>query len=389
VGGCNNCQFRYAKTSPGEQLKILLLSNPDSSHTLKWARSLALSGQEIVVFGLNKYAYETYATFKNIKVVSIDLDTSTTYSDEGNKRKLVYLKALPLLKQVIKAFSPDIVHAHYATSYGLLGALCGFRPYLLSVWGSDVFSFPNLSFLHRWLVRFNLSRADKVLSTSHVMALETNKYTAKPIEVTPFGIDLSVFKPETVVSPFAPEDIVIGTIKTLEEKYGIEYLIRAFHQVRCRHPELPLKLLIVGGGSLEQNLKTLTRELKLDDCTTFTGRVPFDDIQKYHNMLSVSVFVSVCSESFGVAVLESSGCEKPVIVSNIGGLPEVVEDNITGIVVPPRDVVATANAIERLVLDVELRSLMGRAGRARVQRLYDWNANVTQMINIYETILRK
>ena len=371
-------------------MKILLLSNPDSSHTLKWARSLALSGQEIMVFGLHKYASETYATFKNIKVVSIDSDTSITDSDEGNKRKLVYLKALPLLKQVIKAFGPDIVHAHYATSYGLLGALCGFRPYLLSVWGSDVFSFPNLSFLHRWLVRFNLSRADKVLSTSHVMALETNQYTAKPIEVTPFGIDLSVFKPETVVSPFAPEDIVVGTIKTLEEKYGIEYLIRAFHHVRCRHPELPLKLLIVGGGSLEQNLKTLTRELKLDDCTKFTGRVPFDDIQKYHNMLSVSVFVSVCSsESFGVAILESCGCEKPVIVSNIGGLPEVVEDNITGIVVPPRDVAATANAIERLVLDVELRSLMGRAGRARVQRLYDWNANVTQMINIYETILRK
>jgi len=367
-------------------MRILLLSNPASAHTIKLARSLALSGQEIIVFGLNRCASETYANFPNIKVISIDLGHNIIYGEEGNKRKLLYLKALPLLRKIIKEFSPDIVHAHYATSYGLLGALCGFRPYVLSVWGSDVFNFPNLSFLHRWLIRFNLSRADKVLSTSHAMALETNKYTPKSIEVTPFGIDLTVFKPETVVSLFAPEDIVIGTIKTLEEAYGIEYLIRAFYQVRCRHPELPLKLLIVGGGSLEKNLKTLTEELKLDDCTKFTGSVPYDSIPKYHNMLSVYVAVSN-SESFGVAILESSACEKPVVVSNVGGLPEVVEDNVTGIVVPPRDVAATAIAIERLVLDAELRSLMGRAGRARVQRLYDWNANVTQMINIYKAIL--
>ena len=369
-------------------MKILLLSNPASSHTMKWARSLSLSGQEIVIFGLNSCESATYANFPNIKVISIDLGTNITFSGEGNKRKLIYLKALPLLRRTIKEFSPDIVHAHYATSYGLLGALSGFRPYILSVWGSDVFTFPNLSFLHRWLVRFNLSRADKVLSTSRVMALETSKYTPKAIEVTPFGIDLSVFKPETVVSFFAPEDIVVGTVKTLEEKYGVEYLIRAFPHVRCRHPELPLKLLIVGGGSLEQDLRSLIEELNLDDCTRLTGRVPFDDIPKYHNMLSVNVSVSN-SESFGVAILESSACEKPVVVSNIGGLPEVIEDNVTGIMVSARDVATTANAIERLVLDAELRSTMGRAGRERVRRLYDWDANVSQMIDIYKGLLPK
>lgn len=371
-------------------MKILLLANPASSHTIKWAHSLALAGLDVIIFGLNSSDSKIYASFSNIKIVAFGMDKFVNSGVEGNFRKLNYLKALPSLRQTIKEFNPDVVHAHYATSYGLLGALCGFRPFVLSVWGADIFTFPNLSFLHRWLVRFNLSRADKVLSTSHVMALETNKYTSKSVEVTPFGVNLSQFRPYPVSSPFTPEDIVIGTIKTLEEKYGIEYLIRAFHQVRRRNEALSLKLMIVGGGSLEKNLQALTEELGITDCTIFTGRVPFDEIPRYHNMLSVNVSVSICnSESFGVAILESSACEKPVVVSNVGGLPEVVEDNVTGIVVPPRDVAATANAIERFVMDAELRLSMGRAGRARVQLLYDWDANVMQMIEIYESLSSK
>lgn len=369
-------------------IKVLLLSDSSSPHTIKWVRSLSSSGVEVCLFGLNSCPPETYASFPSVKVISLGLGSNVIRAEQSSYQKLRYFNALPKLRQLIKDFRPDIVHAHYATSYGLLGALSGFHPYLLSVWGSDVFDFPNVSFIHRWMLKLNLMCANKVLSTSNIMALETNKYTTKTIEVTPFGIDLVAFRPEESVSLFVPEDIVIGTVKALEEKYGIEYLIRAFHLVRHRHPELPLKLLIVGSGSLEQDLKVLVSELGLNDYAVFAGRVRYDDVPMYHNMLSVSVSVSVSnSESFGVAIIEASACEKPVVVSNVGGLPEVVEDGITGIVVPPRDIAATAAAIERLILDDDLRMKMGRAGRERVKRLYDWNANVSQMINIYKGLL--
>ncbi|MFH1215337.1 MAG: glycosyltransferase [Pseudomonadota bacterium] len=367
-------------------IKVLLLSDSSSVHTIKWARALFLSGVDVCVFGLNSCPLDTYTSFPDVRVVSSKIDADVIRASQGAIQKLQYFKVLPMLKRIIKEFKPDIVHAHYATSYGLLGALCGFHPYILSVWGSDIFDFPNVSFAHRSLVTFNLMRADKILSTSHVMAIETRKYTGKAIEVTPFGIDLAVFKPQSVDSPFAPEDIVVGTVKALEEKYGIEYLIRAFHQVRCWHPQLPLKLLIVGGGSLDSYLKGLASDLGLDDCVVFTGWVPYDDVPKYHNMLTVSVSVSN-SESFGVAIIEASACEKPVVVSDVGGLPEVVEDGVTGIVVPPRDVTATASAIECLAMGEELRLKMGHAGRERVKRLYDWNANVSQMIDIYKGLI--
>jgi glycosyltransferase involved in cell wall biosynthesis len=217
------------------------------------------------------------------------------------------------------------------------------------------------------------------------MARETKLYTSKEIEVTPFGIDLQQFRRKSANNIYNNDDIVVGTIKALEEKYGVEYLIRAFKIVVDRHPDLSLKLLIVGGGSLEEYLRSLVSALGLISRTQFTGKVPYAEVPRYHNMLSVSVFVSD-SESFGVAIIEASACEKPVVVANVGGLPEVVEEGVTGLIVPPRNIEETALAIETLVMDKELRERMGKAGRNRVQKMFDWNNNVEQMISIYREI---
>lgn len=367
-------------------MKILLLSDAYSIHTIKWAKSLNKKGIKIAIFSLNYNENEVNPYQHNNKIkVYYCVDKNAKKRSSG-LAKISYLKALPHLKQVIKEFKPDIVHAHYASSYGLLGALSGFHPYIISVWGSDVFDFPNVSVLHKAVIKYNLSKADRILSTSKVMAVETQKYTEKEVVVTPFGIDLDKFKPLNAKSLFDENDIVIGTIKTLEEKYGIEYLIKAFAIVKNKYKNLPLKLLIVGDGSLSGNLKKLVHDLNIENETAFTGKIPHKLVPVYDNMLSVSVSVSN-SESFGVAIIEASACGKPVIVSDVGGLPEVVENGVTGIVVPARDHEKTAKAIEKLVLDEKLRKKMGEAGRKRVAKFYDWNKNVEQMIEIYENIL--
>ena len=195
------------------------------------------------------------------------------------------------------------------------------------------------------------------------------------------------FKPARVESLYDDEDIVIGTIKTLEEKYGIFYLVKAFKIINDKYPMKPLKLLIVGGGSLSEELKNLVENLGIKDKVIFTGKVPFLSTPRYQNMLSISVCVSINDgESFGVSVLEASSCAKPVIVSDVGGLPEVVENGKTGIVVPPKDELATAFAIERLILNEQLQVDMGRNGRKRVEKLYNWHENVLTMINIYTSV---
>ena len=104
-------------------------------------------------------------------------------------------------------------------------------------------------------------------------------------------------------------------------------------------------------------------------------------------MCTISVFPSM-NESFGVSVIEASACEKPVIVSNVGGLPEVVENGVTGIVVPPANTLELSKAIEKLILDKTLRIKMGKAGRDRVETMYNWENNVSEMIDIYKGIVK-
>ena len=127
-------------------MRILLLSNPSSPHTIKWANSLAAEGIEVYVFGLEEYDSVQYN--KNVTINIINISSDTRLLADGAIQKLIYLKALPALRYYIKKVNPDILHAHYASSYGLIGALTGFRPYFISVWGNDVFDFPHKSFFH-------------------------------------------------------------------------------------------------------------------------------------------------------------------------------------------------------------------------------------------------
>jgi len=365
-------------------MKILILADPSSSHTIKWVNSLHKRGVDIFLFGLSRYDPAQYD--ENIKIESLQTPIRVKAKLNGSFLKSLYLVAFPRLKKIIRTFQPDIVHAHYAASYGLIGALTGFHPFILSVWGIDILTFPSNSALHKKMIKYSLKKADKVLSTSYYLAKETNNYTNKEILITPFGIDTEKFKPKIVDPIFMEDDIVIGTVKSMERKYGIEYLIKSFSIVKkkCQHKNL--KLLLVGGGSLEEKFKQMIDELGITDSSIITGQIPFNKVADYHNQLSIAVYVSKV-ESFGVSILESSACEIPVVVSDVGGLREVVENDVTGLIVKANDIEATADAIDKLVLDKELREKFGNAGRVRVREKFDWQKNVNDMINIYNQIV--
>ena len=176
---------------------MLVLSEGNSIHTQRWCESLAKSGVEVLLFTL-RIARTDWFDGRKVSVFSAGLDV------QGSARlwcKARYLCAVVKIWQAIKTFKPDIVHAHYASSYGLLGALAGFHPYVVSVWGSDVYEFPRANWLARQVIRFVFRKADYLLSTSHVMAREAARYTDKHFTITPFGVDLQRFSRVPGVAP--------------------------------------------------------------------------------------------------------------------------------------------------------------------------------------------
>ncbi|KEI85898.1 glycosyltransferase family 4 protein [Clostridium botulinum] len=359
-------------------MKICYLADANSTHTKKWCRFFKNKGYDIDVISLNDGEIDGATVHSFNK----DLDKIRKGSSFN---KISYIKYFSDIKKIIEKIKPDVVHAHYATSYGLLGALSGFHPYIISVWGSDVYDFPKGSYIKRKMVEYNLSKADIIMSTSKVMAEETSQYTTKDIEITPFGVNIDTFK------PFADkyekkENLVIGTVKTLEPKYGIEYLVRAFAKVKQKHSNI--KLEIAGVGEQRNFLLNLCNELNVKDHVKFLGFINQEKVIEAFNRFDVAVFPSTLdSESFGVAAVEAQACGTPVIVSNVGGLPEATSPNNSSLLVNKKSVDELAEAIEKLIEDDNLRINMGKTGRRFVEDNFNIEDNFNNVDIIYKSII--
>lgn len=354
-----------------KNMRILFLGDASSVHIQKWAAYFSSNGYEIGIISLHN------AVVPNVTVYSIDNSNSYNINDVS---KLKYIFKISRIREIINKFKPDILHAHYASSYGLLGALSEFHPYIISVWGSDIFEFPRKSYLHKKLIEFNLKAADYICSTSDIMAKETQKYYNKEVLVTPFGVECDMFKP---MPEYRSNDkIIVGTVKSLEKIYGVEYLIKAFSILTEKYPKAPIELHIAGKGSEENHLKELSHSLNMAHRIKFLGFVPHEEVFKVLNSFSVAVFASNF-ESFGVATIESSACGIPVVVSKVGGLLEIAVNGVTGFVVPPRDPEAIAEAIEKIIFNKQLMEKMSENGRRYVLEKYEWTETSKIMENLY------
>ena len=359
-------------------MRILFIGPASVNHTVKWVNAMVGRGHEVYLLSLNQH-YEGINTIDNkVKVYYLNISGIKGY----------YLNFIDA-KRFIKKIKPDIINTHYASGYGTLSRLVNSKPVLLSVWGSDIYEFPNENILKKIILKKNLKCSFRIASTSFAMAEETRKYVNKKIYVTPFGVNLDLFKP----SDKNKNEIKIGIVKALKLKYGIRYLIEAVYILRERlRKEGEFKIInkircdIYGEGEERFQLMELTKSLNLDNIIKFRGYIENTKVPDILNSFDIFCVPSI-SESFGVAAVEAMACEVPVIVSNADGFREVVEDKVTGYIVPRKNSEALAERLYELIFSKWKRSELGKNGRKKVMELYDWNKNVAYMEKIYEEIV--
>lgn len=352
--------------------KICFLADANSIHTRKWVEYFSNKDYEIHIISMRgtKYSYD-----KNVKLHVIE-------PPFGNK--LSYFFIINRIKNLVKKINPDILHSHYATSYGLYGRLCGFKPFIVSVWGSDVYEFPKSNKLKASLLKYILGGADAVCSTSIDMARETQNYYNKNIVITPFGVNIKKFCCKRPI--LGADNITIGIAKGLEKIYGIDLLIRAFKDLTNELEQENLRLLIVGDGSEKSSLENLCAELNISDKVVFTGRVDNDLIPDYINKMDIVCLPSL-SESFGVTAVEACACGRPVVCTNVGGLKEIVFDDYNGFVVPPKDVLKLKEKLKLLIQDKDKMREFSINARKVAEDKYNWQENASIMEKLYKSIL--
>jgi glycosyltransferase involved in cell wall biosynthesis len=176
---------------------------------------------------------------------------------------------------------------------------------------------------------------------------------------------------------------MIFACRQLFPRKGIRFLIEAAARLKPQYPDL--KVVVAGDGFERPELIQLAENLGIANDVTFLGWVPNTELPPYYRAAAVSVIPSL-EEGFGIPAAEAMGCETPVVASDAGGLPEVVQHGVTGLVVPRGDAGALAEAIGSLLADPERRTAMGRAGRERALRLFDWDRTAEQFEQLYAEV---
>ena len=353
-------------------MKAVFLSSALSWHTLRWYNSLK-----------DKLQIKVYSHRRNPELESEDFEVLRPPA----KNKLCYLFALSYLKKELKRIKPDILHAHYATSYGLLGALSGYHPLIVSAWGTDVFEFPEKSIFHRMLLKYVFKKADRICATSQKLLTRCHQLFpqyADKVTVIPFGIDLDLFSPE--LQKRNDSLIRIGTAKILYHIYQVDSLMKIFDSLCERYDNI--RLSIAGDGPERDNLLTLKSKLRHGDKIEFRGQIDNSEVPDFLRELDIFVLPSRF-ESFGVAAVEASAVALPVVAYDVGGVPEVVVNRETGILAPAGDRQAFQDALAELIEKKSLRNQYGRAGRKFVRDNYDITHSVNKQIDIYQDMITR
>lgn len=205
------------------------------------------------------------------------------------------------------------------------------------------------------------------------------------------GIDSDFFRPLPPEPVFRRrfaldgEKVVLFAGRLVRWK-GVQYVIEAMPEV-VKH--IPARLVVAADGPYKEDLVAMASKLGIANAVSFVGQVPHDQMPRHFSMADLVVGSSFANETFGIALCEAMSCERPVVASDFGGFSEIVEDGVTGLLVPPRDSHAMAVKIMDLLASEQRAMEMGKAGRRRVIQQYSWQAVGDNVMNEYERLLSR
>ena len=281
--------------------------------------------------------------------------------------------------------TPDVIHAHsygyFPTFSGAFAELMRGTPLVITPHSDPGGASLSKRLFDRVIPALTIRRADRVIALTSVEAEHLRRLGVRPerIRIIPNGVDLSEFAGLPTRQPNGQEANLLFVGRCYPRQKGLEYLVRAIALLPSRRT---VKLSIIGEdwGGVE-NLRLLSRAQGVERQVTFRGPLTRGEVIRAFASTDVFVLPSLF-EPFGIVLLEAMAAGVPVVASRVGGIVEVVEDERTGLLVPPADPTALAGALERLISDPSLRRVMGAEARRRASR-YSWDLVVPRIVEVY------
>ncbi len=370
-----------------------------SRHVYWLSRSIAELGHQVLVGTLSNDANETIDEHDNLTIIHVN-----PYKiPSPDFISWVHQFNQSILERVIELVDPDIdvIHAHdwlVARASIMLKHLYR-RPLIATIHSTE---YGRRNGLHNVFERhiheiewFLTYEAWNVIVCSNYMREEIRRIFATPpdkIHVIPNGVNpIKKMDRNEVVKVLKKYNIplnkrIVLFVGRLVYEKGAHILVEAIPRITRIIDDV--FFVFVGTGPMKEYLVRRSIELGVNHKTVFTGFVSDSDLHAFYNAAYLAVFPSLY-EPFGIVALEAMSVGKPVIVSNTGGLSEIVEHGKNGLKVPPGDVEALANAIIELLLNPGIAERLGRIGYSMVYEKYTWRRVAEQTLKVYERVLNE
>ena len=244
------------------------------------------------------------------------------------------------------------------------------------------------TFNHHFRTKELVRQSDAVIAISRELAESIPKeFSISPGRVkTVFnGIDTSMFRPKESALRL-PDKRIVLTASVLHKQKGVQYLIKAFKSVLLEVPNA--RLMVVGDGPHRAELQNLSRSLSVIDAVTFTGKVPNATLPDYYNAADVFVIPTVRVEGLPLVELEAMACARPVVASDIGGIPSVIRDGVNGLLVRPADVGMLAARVVAVLNDRGLAATLSSNARKTIEKDFSREKMVERTLEVYTGVLR-
>jgi glycosyltransferase involved in cell wall biosynthesis len=283
----------------------------------------------------------------------------------------------------------DIIHVHWPVPLALWGwaaRRARRTPVVLTFYGIELRwvkrSLPFLKSFVRWICRW----ADRVVAISSETAREIRELVDIPVEVIPYTTPFPGNAAPRALPSGDGRRLTILFVGRLVELKGLAYLIEAVGRLGGR---VPARIVAIGIGPERDRLETLARERKVE--VDFRNKVPDAELHQAFLISDVLVLPSIIdargdTEGLGVALLDAMSYGIPAIASRVGGIPDIIEDGVSGLLVPPADPLALATAIERVARDPALAKRLADAGRARLRTHFSWDVITKRWDEVYRTV---
>ena len=309
----------------------------------------------------------------------------------------------------LKEFRPHLLHAHFATEPAAAAREFAEElhvPFTFTAHGYDIRRKAPPDFA------FRAATARRVVTVSHANARHITSTFGVPLShlrVIPCGVDTTVFRPligprssrreeaQTSSSPIPASESgtpllgrheahpLLVCVARLVAVKNLGLLLRACALLRDRG--VAFRCVLVGDGPLRSELEALRRELNLEDLVKFHGAANHREVLRFWQRASVALLTSE-NEGMPVSLMEAAACGVPAVATAVGGIPELVEQRVTGLLTPPGDAAAFADAVQDLIENPARAATMGQAARRRAETKFSLSRQVDELLALWSEILR-